>query len=98
MQQEGGKAGVLKDVYHAPPATFKLLEDLDTSNAAAAAAAGAGAGAGAGTTAAASKPLPCLAPEIVAVTTRDGSETLYGALWKPDEAKHGPGPYPTIIR
>lgn len=35
-------------------------------------------------------------PEIVSLPTRDGV-TLYGAIFRPDPAQFGPGPYPTIV-
>ncbi|WVZ76796.1 hypothetical protein U9M48_024729 [Paspalum notatum var. saurae] len=37
-----------------------------------------------------------LSPEIVEVTTKDGT-TLYGSLYLPDERKYGPPPYKTLI-
>lgn len=37
------------------------------------------------------------APQIISFPTRDGSETLYGAVYLPDVAQHGPGPYPTLV-
>lgn len=36
------------------------------------------------------------APELVEVQTRDGVK-LHGALYRPDEAAFGPGPYPTLV-
>jgi dipeptidyl-peptidase 4 len=35
-------------------------------------------------------------PQIVTLPNRAGT-TLYGAVYRPDPATHGPGPYPTII-
>lgn len=37
------------------------------------------------------------APELVELTAADGSTPLFGALYKPDPAVHGPGPYPTVV-
>ncbi|ETV95303.1 hypothetical protein H310_11203 [Aphanomyces invadans] len=37
------------------------------------------------------------APSTFSFTSRDGTTTLYGALYKPDPAKFGPGPYPTMV-
>jgi len=36
------------------------------------------------------------APELLSFPTSDGSETLHAALYRPDPAKHGPGPYPLV--
>uniref|UniRef100_K3WER2 Peptidase S9 prolyl oligopeptidase catalytic domain-containing protein n=1 Tax=Globisporangium ultimum (strain ATCC 200006 / CBS 805.95 / DAOM BR144) TaxID=431595 RepID=K3WER2_GLOUD len=36
-------------------------------------------------------------PEIISFPTRDGAETLYGAVYLPDAARYGPGPYPTLV-
>ncbi|RLN55708.1 hypothetical protein BBJ29_006817 [Phytophthora kernoviae] len=36
-------------------------------------------------------------PKIISVPTRDGHDTLYGAVYLPDPEIHGPGPYPTIV-
>lgn len=36
-------------------------------------------------------------PEIISFPTRDGAETLYGAVYLPDPALYGPGPYPTLV-
>jgi len=41
------------------------------------------------------KKLP--APRLLVVQTRDGEATLYGAVYLPDAAQHGPGPYPTLV-
>jgi dipeptidyl-peptidase-4 len=35
-------------------------------------------------------------PELVALSNREG-DALYGALYRPDPAVFGPGPYPTIV-
>ena len=35
-------------------------------------------------------------PEMVSFPTSDGAETLYAALYRPDPAVYGPGPYPLI--
>lgn len=35
-------------------------------------------------------------PRLVTVQSRDG-ETLYAAIYRPDEKVHGPGPYPTMV-
>lgn len=40
--------------------------------------------------------LPLRAPQIVTLSSRDGV-TLYGAIFRPDPAQFGPGPYPTIV-
>ncbi|MCA9684510.1 MAG: prolyl oligopeptidase family serine peptidase, partial [Myxococcales bacterium] len=37
------------------------------------------------------------APELVELTAADGKTTLYGAVYRPDPAVHGPGPYPTVV-
>jgi dipeptidyl-peptidase-4 len=37
------------------------------------------------------------APEIISFPTRDGTETLYGVVYRPDPSKYGPGPYPTLV-
>ncbi|RHX97176.1 hypothetical protein DYB25_007218 [Aphanomyces astaci] len=37
------------------------------------------------------------APSTFTFSSRDGTATLYGALYKPDAAKFGPGPYPTMV-
>uniref|UniRef100_M4B3T5 Peptidase S9 prolyl oligopeptidase catalytic domain-containing protein n=1 Tax=Hyaloperonospora arabidopsidis (strain Emoy2) TaxID=559515 RepID=M4B3T5_HYAAE len=36
-------------------------------------------------------------PKIIPVPTRDGKETLYGAVYLPDPKVHGEGPYPTMV-
>ncbi|OWZ23763.1 Dipeptidyl peptidase [Phytophthora megakarya] len=36
-------------------------------------------------------------PKIIAIPTRDGKETLYGAVYLPDPKIHGEGPYPTMV-
>ncbi|KAF1794572.1 Alpha/Beta hydrolase fold [Phytophthora cactorum] len=36
-------------------------------------------------------------PKIISFPTRDGKETLYGAVYLPDREIHGDGPYPTIV-
>ncbi|KAH7476978.1 hypothetical protein KRP22_000910 [Phytophthora ramorum] len=36
-------------------------------------------------------------PEIISFPTRDGKETLYGAVYLPDPKIHGEGPYPTMV-
>ncbi|WP_258182765.1 S9 family peptidase [Enhygromyxa salina] len=36
-------------------------------------------------------------PKFVELDAADGQTTLYGALYQPDPAVHGPGPYPTVI-
>ncbi|KAJ0411190.1 hypothetical protein ATCC90586_008906 [Pythium insidiosum] len=36
-------------------------------------------------------------PTMISFPTRDGTETLYGAVYKPDASIHGPGPYPTLV-
>lgn len=36
-------------------------------------------------------------PKMVSFQTRDGAATLYGAVYVPDAAVHGPGPYPTLV-
>jgi dipeptidyl-peptidase-4 len=40
--------------------------------------------------------LGLLPPELVSLANR-GGETLYGLLYRPDAARFGPGPYPTVI-
>ncbi|XP_047340915.1 dipeptidyl aminopeptidase 4 [Impatiens glandulifera] len=42
------------------------------------------------------KKLPLYPPEIVSIKSADGT-TLYGALYKPDEAKFGPPPYKSVV-
>lgn len=37
------------------------------------------------------------APRLLEVPTRDGEATLFGAVYLPDAARHGPGPYPTLV-
>ncbi|KAF0688162.1 Aste57867_20195 [Aphanomyces stellatus] len=37
------------------------------------------------------------APKTFSFPTRDGTTTLYGALYTPDATKFGPGPYPTMV-
>ncbi|CAK4854014.1 unnamed protein product, partial [Aphanomyces euteiches] len=37
------------------------------------------------------------APTIFDFQSRDGTTKLYGALYKPDEAKYGSDPYPTMV-
>ncbi|GMF13132.1 unnamed protein product [Phytophthora lilii] len=36
-------------------------------------------------------------PRIISFPTRDGKETLYGAVYLPDPKIHGDGPYPTMV-
>jgi dipeptidyl-peptidase-4 len=36
-------------------------------------------------------------PELVELPCPDGTTTLYGAIYQPDAAVHGPGPYPTVV-
>ncbi|TYZ63228.1 hypothetical protein PybrP1_012641 [[Pythium] brassicae (nom. inval.)] len=36
-------------------------------------------------------------PRMLSFPTRDGTATLYGAVYEPDAAVHGPGPYPTLV-
>ena len=36
-------------------------------------------------------------PEFVELPAADGETTLYGAIYKPDPAIHGPGPYKTVV-
>ncbi|KAK1930928.1 Dipeptidyl aminopeptidase 4 [Phytophthora citrophthora] len=36
-------------------------------------------------------------PKIISFPTRDGKETLYGAVYLPDPKIHGDGPYPTMV-
>ncbi|CAI5703533.1 hypothetical protein KXD40_001196 [Peronospora effusa] len=36
-------------------------------------------------------------PKIISIPTRDGKETLYGAVYLPDPKVHGKGPYPTMV-
>lgn len=36
-------------------------------------------------------------PKIISFPTRDGKETLYGAVYIPDPKIHGDGPYPTMV-
>jgi len=36
-------------------------------------------------------------PEFVTLPSTDGKVTLQAALYKPDPAKFGPGPYPTVV-
>lgn len=36
-------------------------------------------------------------PELVELLADDGATTLYGAIYRPDAALHGPGPYPTVV-
>ncbi|EGZ23976.1 hypothetical protein PHYSODRAFT_541581 [Phytophthora sojae] len=36
-------------------------------------------------------------PKIISVPTRDGKDTLYGAVYLPDPKIHGEGPYPTMV-
>ncbi|ETP47772.1 hypothetical protein F442_06369 [Phytophthora nicotianae P10297] len=36
-------------------------------------------------------------PKIISFPTRDGKETLYGAVYLPDREIHGDGPYPTMV-
>ncbi|CAI5728862.1 unnamed protein product [Hyaloperonospora brassicae] len=36
-------------------------------------------------------------PKIISVPTRDGKETLFGAVYLPDSKVHGEGPYPTMV-
>lgn len=36
-------------------------------------------------------------PEFVTLPSTDGKVTLQAALYKPDPAKYGPGPYPTVV-
>ncbi len=37
------------------------------------------------------------APEMVSFPTSDGKAQLYGCLYRPDAARHGPGPYPLVV-
>ncbi|CAH9070654.1 unnamed protein product [Cuscuta epithymum] len=43
------------------------------------------------------KMLQLVMPEIIQIQAKEGSTTLYGALYKPDEARFGPPPYKTMI-
>ena len=36
-------------------------------------------------------------PELVELLAADKKTKLYGAIYKPDPAVHGPGPYPTVV-
>jgi dipeptidyl-peptidase-4 len=36
-------------------------------------------------------------PKFVELEAADGETSLYGAIYQPDEAVHGPGPYPTVV-
>ncbi len=36
-------------------------------------------------------------PELIELLAADGTTKLYGAVYKPDPAVHGPGPYPTVV-
>ena len=36
-------------------------------------------------------------PRLVELPAADGQTTLYGAIYSPDPAIHGPGPYPTVV-
>ena len=36
-------------------------------------------------------------PSFVTLPSSDGKVTLQGAYLQPDEAKFGPGPYPTMV-
>jgi dipeptidyl-peptidase-4 len=36
-------------------------------------------------------------PEIFRFTPPNSSVELYGALYRPNPAIHGPGPYPTVV-
>lgn len=36
-------------------------------------------------------------PELVELKAADGQTTLYGAIYQPDPAIHGEGPYPTVV-
>ena len=36
-------------------------------------------------------------PEFISLLSRDGSTTLYGAVYRPDIERFGAGPYPTIV-
>ena len=36
-------------------------------------------------------------PELFTVPSTDGKVTLQGAVYKPDVAKFGKGPYPTVV-
>ncbi|KAG6574489.1 putative dipeptidyl peptidase [Phytophthora cinnamomi] len=36
-------------------------------------------------------------PKIISVPTRDGKETLYGAVYLPDPKIYGDGPHPTLV-
>jgi dienelactone hydrolase len=35
-------------------------------------------------------------PEVITFPTSDGTETLHGALYRPDPRMYGPGPYPLV--
>ena len=41
-----------------------------------------------------SKVLP--PPELLTLSTADGTESLHAALYRPDPLRHGPGPYPLV--
>jgi dipeptidyl-peptidase-4 len=36
-------------------------------------------------------------PELVELSAADGTTKLYGAIYRPDPAVHGPGPHPTVV-
>ena len=36
-------------------------------------------------------------PEVIPITSQDGKVTLYCAIYRPDQAVYGPGPYPAIV-
>lgn len=45
---------------------------------------------------AAKKTLGLSPPDIISLSTTDGAEVLFAALYKPDASVHGPGPYPLV--
>ncbi|CAN0320987.1 unnamed protein product, partial [Hapterophycus canaliculatus] len=36
-------------------------------------------------------------PEVISFRSRDGEADLFAAVYRPDVAVHGPGPYPTVV-
>lgn len=38
-----------------------------------------------------------VAPQVVSFPTSDGRETLFGAVYLPDEGAHGTGPFPLVV-
>jgi len=36
-------------------------------------------------------------PEMFSISTRDGGDTLFGALYRPDPGEYGTGPFPTVV-